>query len=87
MRNLGRHRVQLINPFDAAATLLQAAVRRLFAIITMPPERIFDEHHLVLLNGVFMPGWHHQMHQRTHEAHERRETYRLNSFHYSLHSG
>ena len=42
MRNLGRHRVQLINPFDAAATLLQAAVRRLFAIINMPPEMIFD---------------------------------------------
>ena len=80
MRNLGRHRVQLINPFDAAATLLQAAVRRLFAIINMPPEMIFDT-----ISGV--GGWHPQMHQRTHEAHELRETYRLNSFHYSLHSG
>ena len=80
MRNLGRHRVQLSNPFDAAATLLQAAVRRLFAIINMPPEMIFD-----IISGV--GGLHPQMHQRTHEAHERRETYRLNSFHYSLHSG
>jgi hypothetical protein len=80
MRNLGRHRVQLINPFDAAATLLQAAVRRLFAIINMPPEMIFD-----IISGV--GGLHPQMHQRTHEAHELRETYRLNSFHYSLHSG
>ena len=77
MRNLGRHRVQLINPFDAAATRLQAAVRRLFAIINMPPEMIFD-----IISGV--GGLHPQMHQRTHEAHERRETYRLNSFHYSL---
>jgi len=90
MRNLGRHRVQaarVINPFDlqisdlidfdAAATLLQAAVRRLFAIINMPPEMIFD-----IISGV--GGWHPQMHQRTHEAHELRETYRLNSFHYSL---
>lgn len=77
MRNLGRHRVQLSNPFDAAATLLQAAVRRLFAIINMPPEMIFD-----IISGV--GGLHPQMHQRTHEAHERRETYRLNSFHYSL---
>ena len=90
MRNLGRHRVQaarVINPFDlqisdlidfdAAATRLQAAVRRLFAIINMPPEMIFD-----IISGV--GGLHPQMHQRTHEAHERRETYRLNSFHYSL---
>ena len=80
MRNLGRLRVQLSNPFDAAATLLQAAVRRLFAIINMPPEMIFD-----IISGV--GGWHPQMHQRTHEAHELKETYRLNSFHYSLHSG
>ena len=59
MRNLGRHRVQVINPFDAAATLLQAAVRRLFAIINMPPEMIFDS---------FVGGWHPQLHQRTHDV-------------------
>ena len=81
MRNLGRHRVQaarVINPFDlqisdlidfdAAATRLQAAFRRLLSIINMPPQRIFDSY--------FPDGWHLQVHQRTEDANVLRNTYR-----------
>jgi hypothetical protein len=81
MRNLGRHRVQaarVINPFDlqisdlidfdAAATRLQAAFRRLLSIINMPPQRIFDSY--------FPDVWHLQVHQRTEDANVLRNTYR-----------
>ena len=73
MNRLGRHRVQadrVINPFDlqlsdlvdfdAMATLLQAAFRRLRVIIRMPPQRI----------GLLL-----QPYQRTHDARELLHTY------------
>jgi len=53
--------------FDAAATRLQAAFRRLLTIINMLSQMIFDS---------IVGGWHPQLHQRTlHDAHEPRHTY------------